>query len=348
MTTPQSTNDEVHFPEWRTVWPRCRYRVIEAEVPDDERSLFISPFVIEAVPYSPVEEYDPLTGRPVIEGDPPHLALANLDTRDTEAVVRFCNQYGLLGLREIPRWRNYLGLSDDLFGPNTRSAWLNTPRPEPKPKNWHWIYSFREPLDLFREVVDEYQSNFELLRKMSDEKTDQKQRISLSIDLQMNLTSNLQGCTVRPYFDGERWLMGYQFRSLLEACYFHLVLDMIQSKNRVLRRCNKCGRYFFASERQLYCSPSCRGSAASARMADRVVKARLRDLYRKGRITKELLDEARAEVDRLYDRGNPNGIKNAEVLDSEIAKFIKSRLESRSSDLSPRKDDEHGAQARKR
>ncbi len=351
MEREEKSRHAKSFPEWNTTLPRCQYRIVSIQTPEDEQIPFLRRSVIEAVPGSVVEWYDPMDTlrnvnsrsrayqpRELSEDSmPPHVALANLKVREDAAIERFCTQYGLLGLREIPHWKNRYQLA---------KVWWQSPIPDPRPPGWHHVQTYREPLDLFEEAVEEFQQVYGLLDEMRMASGEKKQ--SLALDVQLELLGDLNGCTIRPIFNGEKWILGYQFRSLLDVCYFRLVLDMVQSEHKTPRRCSNCGAFFIASRNQEYCSERCRKSASVARLADRTVKRKLNELYARGCITRELLDEARAEVNRLYDRGNPNGIKNAEVLDSEIAKFIKSRLESRSSDLSPRKDDEHGTQARKR
>jgi hypothetical protein len=297
--------------------------------------------VIAAIPGSEVTEYSPVEwGRErreygtwegklpyqpkAREGTewPPHLALARLNLQDEAAVVQFCSLYGLLGLRYIPKWKNRVPfLANErpvksIFG--TLSGWYNYPAPEPKPPNWHHVQTFCEPLDLFREAAQEYQEACCLIEKVREAPPEKAQ--SFAFDAENTMIGYLGGCTPRPIFQNGRWLLGYQFRSLLEACYFRLLLDLTEGASG-FRRCGnpKCNRFFLARyEKDTYCCKLCRKQATVDRTAIREVKRWLKEKRKAGEITKEEWQVAGKRADELYKK-----LKDIETLKEAVEASIK-------------------------
>lgn len=352
--------DKQVFPTWSTVWPRCEYEIVYVSSKQTRSSLRRKVPVIAAVPgstitwYSPVmygrrepsivRKYDDRKGADVPwaasmqdeaekarqplarEGEewPPHAALARLNVEDEEAVVRFCTMYGLLGLRYIPRWRERKPfLADDRTVTNawdSYSAWYDRPKPKIKPPGWHYIQTFCEPLELFKEAVKKYQRVCTLLAAMEGG-LDEKKAKSLAFDIEYELLGELDGCIPYPVFEGGRWVFGWRFRSLLEACYFRLFLDMTEGAYG-FRRCGnpKCNRLFFAKTGDdTYCCIRCRKQATVDRVAIRQVHRWLRQELKEGKITREQWKAAREEAEKLYYEG---AVKDIETLKSLVGSCL--------------------------
>lgn len=344
------------FPEWSTLWPKCEYRVIE--VPSGTYPVK----VIAAIPGSKVEWYSPIDyGRekPEItrvyeerfgtnipwkaslkdeakkayqplapEGKewPPHLALARLDFQDEAAVARFCSLYGLLGLRNIPAWRERKPfLAEDrtvrpILG-SAYSGWYDY-APEEKPQEWHNIQSYCEPFELFQEAVEQYQKVCSALERIKDVPEEAE---TLAWECEQEMLTYLEGCTAIPVFEGGKWILGWRFRSLLEACYFRLLLDLTEGAYG-FRRCKnpKCNRLFLATHQgDTYCCIRCRKRATANQVGIREVKRWLRGKWEKGEIAKEQWKAARKEAERLYQ--GEDGIKDAEALKEAVKVFLKSK-----------------------
>ena len=233
---------------------------------------------------------------------------------------------------------------------------IATPTPEECDRSFHaWkVRTWCEPLDLFQKAALKYQDIYALWERQQGapevrpaESTSHKTPVTkseIAAEVALRMDPYLRGCTFRPVFTKGRWVLGCQFRSLLDACYFRLLLDMTEGAGEI-RRCadRKCNRFFLAPRPvggarqgtdddgpvQKYCCEQHRKRAFAASSADRQVKTRLRKIHEDGFIDRAELDAARAEVDRLYDKGNPDGMKDEVDLGEQVLAFLGLRPKSK-------------------
>ena len=312
---------------------------------DRPRTYFWSNKPVTDTPWRrPYQPYNP-------DGDewPAWLALARLDTKSETAIIDFCSRWGLLGLREIPEWKKQYPsfeqprlVREKYRGEHSR--WYDVPAPKIKPNNWDNMKLHCEPLELFRRATEQYQATVKRLvdinkgiinlKKVSDPvHTEKIKRELWGIASDAKWEGNLlllDGCrpgiSPRPMYDEEKtgWFLGWQTRSLLDACRFSLILTLTQQGHAGLKRCGRCDKPFLAAtEHDVYCSITCRKRGTVAKIASRQVKGWLREKFKAGEINKKAWGLARAETDKLYDAGNPAGLKDQDQLQVKIEAYLK-------------------------
>jgi hypothetical protein len=331
------------FTDWITKWFKCNYCLAEENAYTKQNHDFPSKVkIIAPIPDSPFEEYFPLEyGRQSLfkndyvvkayqpkksEGIewPPHLSLARLDLKNEHEIINFTSNYGLLGLRSIPSWQNqepsWAESKIISIAPNiTRSEWYDLKVPNAKPHNWHPNKAYCEPLELFQKATEEYQKAIGKLIKIRSNSEDEKEKLSLDFDgISINY---LKGVTVRPVYERGKWILGWQSRSLLEACYFRSVLNLTEGAYGY-KHCKreKCNKPFLAqNENDFYCSQRCRKADTVANTAIRVIKGEIKEQLKKGEINKNQWKTTVIEAEKLY----KGGIKDLDTLREAVNKILK-------------------------
>jgi hypothetical protein len=260
---------------------------------------------------------------------PAYLALARLDWRNRDAIRRFCSTYGLLGLWKHPLWKD----EKPMFAEQKRSTrskftkhsgWYDNPVPKAKKENCRHFQYYREPLEVFVRAVRSYQDTFNDIMKFHGAGTKEKKE-SHALDVKWDMGMVLDGCIPRPIYENGRWIFAWNFRSLLDACYFCLYLNLTEQGSAGYKRCKdeKCKRPFKATtERDEYCCIRCRKKHTVAKVANRQVKDWLRKKLKAEEINKKAWGLAHAETDRLYDVGNPDGLKDKGQLQAKVEAFL--------------------------
>lgn len=340
--------------EWGGVWRRCQYEIVSRSAGK------VTVPLIAPVPGSPVEDCSPLQyGRgdywkegygkekhqrekPDEPERPPHEALIDLDLNDKNAICNFCNTYGLLGLREIPVWKREApsgapskmpidieevkgGLPSELvlrlkaeYSPeDIYSGWYDYPGIE----GGHDLYRRCEPLEVFIKAAAQYQ---EAVNKIFQAKESADEKTIQWILIDLMLTSwKAGGCNPYPVYKNRKWQMGWSVRSLLEACYLRITLDLTEGKGKY-RRCNykKCNRIFLAHNIQYYCSVRCRKNHTSDNIPPKVLKNELREKRKAGLITVEQRKAAYDFIDRTWKNRNRSVPLSLEQLRADTEKFL--------------------------
>lgn len=215
--------------------------------------------VITALSGSEVEWYDPLSSsvlpkRPhwaeEQENVSPHTDLASLNLNSINKILKFVNNWGLLGLWKVPDYQkaaNLQGKNTFRIGNGRFSEWFLHPH---KLKNHSW----QEPLEIFIEAAEKYQKLFSDISEVG--KPEGYQALSITI----KLNSELRG--IRPGISfnekGERFAI-WQFNSLYDFVHLQIFLSLMN--NKAFRRCKyvKCRRFFVTTHREnQYCSNLCR------------------------------------------------------------------------------------------
>ena len=113
---------------------------------------------------------------------------------------------------------------------------------------------------------------------------------------------------------------GRLVRSLLEACWFRLVLDLAEGAGRFARCADpKCNRLYLARyPDDRYCSVLCRKRATTDRVAIREVKRWLKEKRKAGELTGAQWKAAREQAQKLY----AGGEKNLDRLKENIEAFL--------------------------
>ena len=279
-------------------------------------------------------------------GEPPHVALANLKLstpqeqrrmhktaqkqvengvpldlvdalsddreRDEEdAILAFVSKWGLLGLENIPHWRRWHPIwqppADPLHSMRTTpSRWfrvrvrLPVEDLETGETASQLVMRPCEPLDAFRQAALEFQEAAALL-------TDPLSTSNVN-EFTWRAMTYLQGMTAYPYLDGGTGgvTMTWNIRSLLDALYFRLMLDLAEKGSPGLRHCKRigCGRLFLPRYvDDVYCSAACRKSNTIANQPNRVLARELMELEKAGKITGDERRRGRAAIARLWGEG---------------------------------------------
>ncbi|MGD0621290.1 MAG: hypothetical protein ABSA82_02340, partial [Thermacetogeniaceae bacterium] len=215
------------------------------------------------------------------------------------------------------------------------SRWYDVPAPKVKPANWHNMKLHCEPLELFIYATEKYQTAVMRLADIDEKRitlkgvnTPDAEEIKWELGDKATVLQSengldlLDGCIPRPEYDKEeaRWFLGWQTRSLLDACYLSLTLTMTMRDHAGLKRCARCNRPFLAAtEHDVYCSIKCRKRGTVAKIASRQVWGWLRGKLKAGEINKTAWKLAHAETDRLYE----NGLRNKDQLQARVETFLK-------------------------
>jgi hypothetical protein len=362
--------------QWQTNWFRCEYRIEDipsnglgtipriVAVPDSEFTWYepvqdYGPKIIKsywdrpgcAVPSSKKNKREDIPKRAHqpydTEGDewPAWLALSRLDIKSETAIRGFCSRYGLLGLREIPEWKEQCPLSESprlvrVKYKGKHSKWYDVPAPKVKPANWHNKKLHCEPLELFRRATEQYQATVKRLVDINEGKITHERIIDpanadkirwelcdIAMDAQWEgglllLDGCRPGISPRPVYDKDKisWVLGWQTRSLLDACRFSLILTLTQQDHAGLKRCARCNKPFLAeTEQDVYCSIKHRKSGGVASIASRQVWGWLRKKLKAGEINKIAWKLAHAKTATLY----KNGLKDKYQLQAKIEEYLK-------------------------
>jgi len=295
---------------WGTYWWRCKYEIREAPPEVSEipvRCIVAVPELNADGTYRKPEWYDVLTewranapakqpkGRDSAEQDyAPHVALVNLDPSKEEAVLRFVNKWGLLGLWRVHRYKAGAGLfashkagPRDWEGREEHSGWYIWDEFYRQSNKGLYMHSFCEPVELFRLAAEKYQLlyAFLLVAKGDDIPAAMRARLVEAgfvaedeevlrdpqhavREAELHLSGWLQECAhPRPIYDAEKkaWLFGWQCNSLLGWVYLLTFLDLMQG--RTFRRCARrnCGKLFIPTRpNRKWCSTACRIAESQA------------------------------------------------------------------------------------
>ena len=290
-------NGEAAFP-WHTRWAGCTYELAEQRVPG------LDPLpVLRPIPNSDVRWFDPIAypshavpRAPEDRHTTPYEALARLDLSNHDEILRFVNQWGLLGLWDV---QEYADWEPFLWEAHEKAARALTTGQEPGIFSQAWYERQRrrerwfgragwanrqEPLPVFQVAAWHYQEwvrKIESFGELSTVKERQEATYEITYGFELGECpytswagnvperapgfSLLLGGDVQPrlvWDEGRRrWVFGWQYRSLLHAIYFATFLTMAEGDaSGGFRRCanERCGRLFIARRRNArFCSKLC-------------------------------------------------------------------------------------------
>jgi hypothetical protein len=263
----------------RDSWWRLQYEIVEEPQPPESHEPTVP--VITALEESELEWYDPLhEGElPAIQGayrdedsayqSTPHMHLARLDLSSRDAILEFVNKWGLLGLWEVPEYRNLEPfLAEEKkppkgFEDRPCSGWYLSERYRPSPEGVNpsgkYLHTFCEPLETFCAAAGAYQRDVDRAVRAAEEGNTWEAP-------EVCRLFTLHGCQLAPVYDKDasKWELGGQCRSLLDWIRFRTVLDMVAPHR--IRKCPGCGRVFVpANKRAKYCNRACNNKVQVAK-----------------------------------------------------------------------------------
>lgn len=258
--------------EWANLWRKVVYKIeningVECIVADGR---------IEVTYYDPLE-IGKLIKRPKNpEGNEksPEIALARLDIGDKKQILKYVNDFGLLGLWLQPEYCEAKGLEeigDNGLLDNTRySIWYRHPRKS-------GIYAWMEPLVLFKRAVHDFQQFLDSVTYVEENK-DNEGISSVHVDLYWR--EKLKNVHPSPVWNGKDWVWGWEYRSLLSALYLKVFIN--KKAGKVIRRCIKrgCGKFFETDHPEKGpCSDDCKIAYHTANSKKRKYKRELIEKY---------------------------------------------------------------------
>jgi len=140
------------------------------------------------------------------------------------------------------------------------------------PFTFNIVNYYSEPLCLFKEHVEEYQSLYTKLYELQNHDITPRDAFGIELTFKEHLKN------VHPYFvynyDRKSWDKGWQVGTLIEACYLLLYLDIAAGLNA--RYCKHCHTPFIATkENHYYCSTQCQRNEKQKRYRERKKSSQL-------------------------------------------------------------------------
>lgn len=238
---------------WSSEWDRATYEIKKQNGVD----VICAIYGTEKDPYKPLEIIE--SYRPEKPSEKNNLspagALACINTNDHMQILDFVNQWGLLGLWRVDRYKlrnDYLDQlphrpheSSSIYG--KFSGWYHHPN---KSRGYRW----QEPVAVFAAAVEEYK---EILEELEQVKSGTAKSVLLS---NMRINDCLRG--IRPALSWDtnkmEWVPGWKFISLLDAIYLRLFISSQSGKHWSRCKYENCRDWFLAiNPSAIYCSERC-------------------------------------------------------------------------------------------
>ena len=274
----------------------------------------ITPLKERLEPYNPFELYFPhgsrarKTQRPSL-----YFRFLDVNAEDSDAILDFCKRFGVLGRTDVKGWDSWVRESTPFakslfrrlpqvpqtegevegkqyyeeiifaqFGGAAPNPALITPMP---------IKDFQLAQKQLRAVMTwaqegRQEANLERLSFPEELKFERGEGTSLQELAHFSVTDRLRRylSMVRPYSEWDtdegRWVIGWDFGSLLSAMYLMFMLDL-QGAGTILQ-CPWCHKNFLGEHsRTAYCSPACQNNAKVSRYRNKVLKRNTKEAYKK-------------------------------------------------------------------
>lgn len=198
-----------------------------------------------------------------------------------------------------------LSFEQKYFPEDIYSGWYDYPCEEDD----YYLYHHCEPIELFKKAATEYKAFIRLAEKTSKggllgpQLAEYEKNRMLLHALRPDM-QGLDGCNPYPVYNKGEWILGWSIRSLLEACYLRVTLDLTEGKGKY-RRCknNKCRRIFLArNDIHFYCSTRCRKNHTSDNIPPKVLKRELWEMKRSGLITYKQRKKAYSFIEETWEK----------------------------------------------